>query len=270
MSYRSYLYRLSSMNLNQLKRAHILVKWFVTWFKFPKQFILKLIEFDWTDSALPAKGLDMRLLGRHVTFITSLHILWAVKPHSRHLYPWRKGPQSCHLKGNMMIKLIKVDAVSDVITNPLQWAQVHGRNEFVSWKSCLDGLSTSTMLLMSVGGGCWASSSTAAQDGTGLLLDGGERWISLSSSCLGWPKTASTISFIRSSSVFFRSAVLPTAFSPSVSWSLPVEFNRIGWLSVVKGSGNEIVCGEDKEADRGVSFYRCTIQSNVGLILIKS
>lgn len=43
---------------------------------------------------VPVKGLVIRLLGRHVTVITSLHILWAVRPHSRHLYPCRSGPHN--------------------------------------------------------------------------------------------------------------------------------------------------------------------------------
>lgn len=77
--------------------------------------------------------------------------------------------------------------------------------------------------------------------------------MSLSSSCLGWPKTASTISFIRSSSVFFRSAAPKPPPKPSCSLSLPVELSRCGSDSAGSDSDNEIVCGEESDDDRDAS-----------------
>lgn len=105
-------------------------------------------------------------------------------------------------------------------TSPLQWAQVHGRKELVSWKSCLTSVSTSTTPGVVSG---WLSSTATS---ISVLW-----WISLSKSCLGAPNTASTMSFIRSSRVFFRSQL------PDSSWSLFIELSWIEWISDVIRTG---------------------------------
>lgn len=154
-----------------------------------------------------------------------------------------------------MRNLIKTVSNYKNNTNPLQWAQVHGRNELVSWKSCCtaEELSTSATVSVSISPdcGCWTSST----DCTTGLPGGGDRWISLSNSFFGWPKTASTMSFIRSSNVFFFS---PETVEPSVSWS--AELKRGSVMAI--GSGNEIVCGDESDPDRlGVSC--CVIKNPI-------
>ena len=91
------------------------------------------------------------------------------------------------------------------LTNPLQCAHVHGRNEFVSWKSCFVSCGEH---------GCSWTLSTE-------LNEQGERCSSFNNSCFGGPKTASTMSFMRSSRVFLRSGY----GEPSDSCSLLVELN---------------------------------------------
>ena len=123
-------------------------------------------------------------------------------------------------------------------TNPLQWAQVQGRKELVSWKSCLTSVSTSTTPDVVSG---WVSSTATSPSA--------RWWINLSSSCLGAPNTASTMSFIRSSSVFFRSQL------PDSSCSLLIELSRIEWIS-------DVMHVDATDVDDG-DITSCTAQSTI-------